>query len=354
MSSSVFNRIIELADASVQRHKPEQLKWQWGEALFTYSLLRLDEVLGEPRYQDYCQRYLDHWIKKGYRIDQSDTSAPAITAYWLWLKTGNEQYKSIVDRAITYMKTTPRVLEYMPNHLGTSPESWMYPKSVWVDSVMMYGVFSSWYGQNSGDQEVFDFARRQPSLFAEYLQDPEDKLFYHSYWTKAGHTYPKNKLYWGRGNGWVIAGFPLLLEHLSDGEERQNAINILRETSEALLPYQCEDGFYETVFNKPGKTYKESSATALIASGWLQGYRSGYLDEKYKTAGLKALTAVVDSLEMRDGLLSMPMISAPTIPMQLIPYLSYKLTPRGNDWTYGLASLFFAGMNLKLIDEPAQ
>jgi unsaturated rhamnogalacturonyl hydrolase len=40
----------------------------------------------------------------------------------------------------------------------------------------------------------------------------------------------------------------------------------------------------------------------------------------------------------------MPLISAPTIAVQLLPYLGYKLTPRGNDWTYGLASLFFAGL----------
>ena len=40
-------------------------------------------------------------------------------------------------------------------------------------------------------------------------------------------------------------------------------------------------------------------------------------------------------------------ISAPTIAMQLVPYLGYKYTPRGNDWTYGLASLFFAGLNYR-------
>ncbi len=132
-----------------------------------------------------------------------------------------------------------------------------------------------------------------------------------------------------------------------DSPERQQAIAILRETSEALLPYQREDGFFETVFNKPGKTYIESSATALIASGWMQGVADGYLDEKYLEPGLKAFRAVVESLEMKDGLLSMPLISAPTIAVQLIPYLGYKFTPRGNDWTYGLAALFFAGLNYR-------
>ena len=60
---------------------------------------------------------------------------------------------------------------------------------------------------------------------------------------------------------------------------------------------------------------------------------------------------MLDSLEMRDGLLSMPLISAPTIATQVFPYLGYKFTPRGSNWTYGLAALFFAGLACKRLAE---
>lgn len=344
----LFARVIELADASVQRLQPAGLKWMWGEALYTYALHLLDEALGEDRYLDYICAWLDHHIRRGYRVDQSDTMAPGLTAYAAWLRTGNERYRDILDRVVDYLKHSERVLDYMPNHLGSSPEGRLYPKSVWVDSVMMYGVFAGWYGGKSGDEEIYDFARRQPELFARYLQDPQDKLFYHCYWTKAGHTYPKNKVFWGRGNGWVIAGLPLAIDHFRPAsEEREKAVSILRETSAALLPWQREDGYFETVFNRPGKTYAESSATALIAGGWMHGVADGYLDERYLEPGLRGYRAVVDSLQMRDGLLSMPNISAPTIAIQLIPYLGYKFTPRGSDWTYGLAALFFAALNYR-------
>ena len=348
VSDSQFNRVVGLADAATKRLPPEGLKWMWGEALYTYALHLMDEALGEDRYLDYICAWLDHHIDKGYRVDQSDTMAPGLTAFAAWQRTGEQRYRDVVDRVENYLLNADRVLDYMPNHLGSSPEGRLYPKSVWVDSVMMYGVFAGWYGRAAGNDAIYDFARRQPALFARYLQDPDDKLFYHCYWTKAGHTYPKNKGYWGRGNGWVIAGLPLTIDHFEVGsEEREQAIKILRETSAALAPYQREDGYFETVFNRPGKTYAESSATALIAGGWMHGVADGYLDDSYLEPALRAYSALLDSLEQRDGLLSMPNISAPTIAVQLIPYLGYKFTPRGSDWTYGLAAMFFAALNYR-------
>ena len=343
-----FDRVVELADASIKRFDPARLKWMWGEALYTYALHLLDECLGEDRYLPFICDYLDAHISKGYRVDQSDTMAPGLAAFAAYQRTGNLRYKAVVDRVVDYLLTSERVLDYMPNHLGSSLEGKLYPRSVWVDSVMMYGVFSGWYGSAADDAAIYDFARRQPALFARYLQDPTDKLFYHCYWTRRQHRYPRSRIYWGRGNGWVIAGLPLTIDNFAEGsEERCEAIRILTETSHALLPYQRADGFYETVFNRPGQTYIESSATALIASGWMQGVADGYLDPQFLEPGVRAFRAVVDSLEMKDGLLSMPLISAPTIAIQLMPYLGYKFTPRGNDWTYGLAALFFAGLNYR-------
>ena len=54
---------------------------------------------------------------------------------------------------------------------------------------------------------------------------------------------------------------------------------------------------------------------------------------------MRAFRAVVDSLEMKDGLLSMP-DQCTDYRDTVDALLGYKFTPRGNDWTYGLAALF--------------
>ena len=343
-----FEKVLQLADDTTKRFAPESLKWMWGEALLMHSLGLLNEVLKEDRYTDYIKRYADHHIEKGLRVDQSDTLAPTLATYYLQKKLGDEKYKKITQRGIDYIKNSKKIINNMPNHLGSSPEGKMYPKSVWVDSIMMYGVFSSLYAQENNVGWLMDFAKTQPQFFAECLQDEKAKLFVHSYWVKRGIKYPKN-IFWGRGNGWVAAAMPMLLDRLPEGDEKERAKNILVEISEALLKYQREDGYFELILNRPGKTQKESSATSLIASGWFHGARQGYLDKKYIEPAKKAFYAVVDDLETyKDGMLSMNYISGPTIPVQIFPYAGYVVQRKvfkERDWSYGLAALFFAGSN---------
>jgi len=338
-----IKKIFDLADDSVKRFVPEQLNWSWGQALFLYALARIDQEHGTKKYAAYMQRYYDYHIKKGYRLCSSDTSAPALGALYLAQQTDEKRYWDVVNAVKKYYGTAPRVLEDMPNHLGTGIESRIYPKSVWVDSIMMYGVFTNWLAVATDDEALREFAAKQPGSFAKYLQDPATGFFYHSYWTNFKHTYPKKPIFWGRGNGWVMAAIPLLLEYLP-AVEQPHAKEIFTRLATALLPYQREDGYFETVFNRPGETYKESSATMLIAAGWFYGCRTGLLGKEFFDAAVKAFHAVADDLQVKDGLLSMPYISAPTSAIQGVPYLVYKHTPRGSDWHYGLAASFFAAL----------
>ncbi|MDR1464211.1 MAG: glycoside hydrolase family 88 protein [Oscillospiraceae bacterium] len=339
-----IQQVFSLADASVMRFPPERLHWSWGQALYLYALAQIDEQQGTDRYTDYLRRYYDHHILKGYRVNTSDTSAPALGAFYLAQKTGEERYWEVVRRVRRYFETVPKVVEDMPNHLGNGPESLIYPRSVWVDSIMMYGVFTNWYAAAAGDEQLRAFAARQPGRFAHYLRDEDTGLFYHSYWTAWKTHYPRQPLFWGRGNGWVMAAIPLFLDYLPEGPEKDETRAIFRRLAAALLPWQRDNGYFRTVLNRPDQTCEESSATMLIAAGWFFGCRAGLLDGTYYDAAKRAFRAVVNDFEIRDGLLSMPKISGPTSAIQGIPYFTYKHTPRRNDWHYGLAAAFFAAL----------
>lgn len=341
-----LNEVVRVADTYVGENRPEDGTWAWGEALLMYSLSLLDDELKEPRYLDYYKSYADFHYKKGFVVDQADTCAPVLVTHELFKKTGEEKYREMTMAGIDYLKYEPRLMEDLINHNGHSKDSRDYPKSIWVDSVMMSGVFSAIAAHDFNDKELKEFALTQPVQFAKYLQDDSSKLFHHSYWKILKRVYPRD-LFWGRGNGWVVAAYSIFLNYLKD----EKTAHILREVSESLLLSQRDDFYFDTVINRPGDNYRESSATALISAGWLNGVNKGYLDKKYKKPALEALEAVLKNLRIDGDKRYMTEISLWTIPMFLMPYRlkigpypGYKYVKKGENVNYGVASLILAAI----------
>ena len=339
-----YDKVCALADFVKSTWDPK-MKWMWGEALLGYALDELDKANGTEKYTDFLTLYCDYWANADPAVDQSDTAAPGLITYAMYKRTGIGSYKRLTDKVLDYIRNEPRLYLDCLNHLGSSGKAKIYPKSVWIDSVMMFSVFTSLYARETDDRELIDFAARQPAQYASMMLDEKTGLWSHSYWVKRGARFPKN-VYWGRGNGWVIAAFPMILDNIGiDHPEAGEIIRLFNKTSESLLSLMNEDGTFNTLLTH--KSYRELSATALISAGWLHGVRCGYLDEKFREPALKAFQAVIDAIEISDDGVFMPEISGPTIPLPLLPKLGYKLVPTGKNWSYGIAALIFAAIEYK-------
>ena len=79
---SLYEKIVQLSKDTMQRYQPENLKWMWGEALLMHSFGLLESQNPEIDYTSYIRKYVDAHIEKGYRVDQSDTLAPAVARPW--------------------------------------------------------------------------------------------------------------------------------------------------------------------------------------------------------------------------------------------------------------------------------
>ncbi len=351
--NSKLQPAIELADSITRQLKPE-MRWMWGEALLGYALSELDEYMELDNYDWFLKRYCDYWVKKQPRVDQADTSAPALITYAMQKKTADPGYRVLTDRVLDYIRHEPRVMDDAVNHLGNSPEGRFYPKSIWVDSLMMFSVFTARYAHENSDEELMEFASRQPRLYASYMRNEKTGLWSHSYWVKSRRAYPKN-IFWGRGNGWVISALPMILNYLpEEHHERDGIIRILQSTSAALVKHQREDGYFDTILDGSRRTYRESSATALIAAGWFEGVRNGWLDESYAANADNAYQALSGDLIRKGGEVYMSEISGPTIPLQLLPYAGYKFIPRGKNWSYGVAAFIFAAIAADKLDKKGR
>ena len=348
ISIEKYKKVEALADFITASSDPK-MKWMWGEALLGYALSELDRENGEDKYTPFLSAYCDHWAKVDPAVDQSDTAAPGLITYAMYKKTANPEYGRLTDKVLDYIRFEPRLYLDCLNHLGCSKKGKIYPKSVWIDSVMMFSVFTSLYARENGDRELLDFAARQPKQYASMMFNEAEHLWAHSYWVKAKKPFPESNIFWGRGNGWVIAGFPMILDSIGiDHPEAEGIIDLFRKTSEALLSHMNPDHTFNTLLKD--KSYRELSATALISAGWLHGIRCGYLDEKFLTPAVKAFEACVDAMEETADGIHMTEISGPTIPLPLFPRLGYKLVPLGKNWSYGVAALIFAAIEYKKLE----
>lgn len=340
-----FDKVKRLADF-VARSSDPKMKWMWGEALLGYAMDELDRVCGREDYTSFLCAYCDYWAKQDPAVDQSDTAAPGLITYAMYKRTGNPEYRRLTDKVLDYIRYEPRLYGDCLNHLGSSKKGRLYPKSVWIDSVMMFSVFTSLYAKENGDRELLDFAARQPRQYADMMLDPAAHLWAHSYWVRYQGAFPKRELFWGRGNGWVICGFPMILDSIgADHECAPEIIRLFRKTSEALLACRREDGTFSTLLKYD--SYRELSATALISAGWMHGIRRGYLDERFLEPAVRAFAACVEAIEESESGVYMPEISGPTIPVPVFPKAGYKLVPIGKNWSYGVAALLFAAIEYK-------
>ena len=132
------------------------------------------------------------------------------------------------------------------------------------------------------------------------LFDKEEKLFYRD------HRYFKQKeangakVFWGRGNGWVLGGLCEILQTLPrNNMHRQFYQDLFITLSERIVQLQGKDGYWHASLLDPDSyPSPETSATGFIVYALAYGVNEGLLD---KTAfmpviekGWKALVKAVE------------------------------------------------------------
>lgn len=163
-----------------------------------FALTELHRVTGDDRLRDYYSAWLDYHIQEGYDIVWSDSCPRAITAVSLLRESSSDAYQRVVDDVLQYLRVdAPRTDYGGISHTGFIGNA----RSIWVDSVFMFGMVLTRWGELSEDASALDLLSEQMAIFAPRLQH-EDGLMQHA------DGWPgdvDNDIYWNRGNSWVTA-----------------------------------------------------------------------------------------------------------------------------------------------------
>ena len=147
----------------------------------------------------------------------------------------------------------------------------------WSDALFM--APPAWFqlSRETGDPRYRAFADREFWSTADYLFDPEAGLFFRDsrFFERRGEH--GEKLFWSRGNGWVIAGLIALLEVMpADDPGRGRYETVLKSMARSLKAAQQPSGFWSpSLLAVDGPP--ESSGTAFFVFGLQRGIDLGLL-----------------------------------------------------------------------------
>lgn len=176
-----------------------------------------------------------------------------------------------------------------------------YERWSWCDALFMApGVYTRLYTL-TGNKKYMIFADAEFKATYNHLYDKEEHLFFRDSRYFNQKEANGKKVFWGRGNGWVIGGLTEILKTLpeNDTEYRPFYQQLFCELSERLASLQNKDGFWHASLLDPDSyPSPETSATGFIVYGLAYGVNQGYLPaDKYLPVIEKGWKALVSAVE---------------------------------------------------------
>ncbi len=223
------------------------------------------------------------WLKT-YQADKSQTER------MVYVK---ERLDNIIKDASTWTKGKVR-------GFGNSPVySWN-----WCDALYMAPITFLRMYNITGEQKYLDYMNKEFKWTTEKLFSKEDCLFYrdHRYIGKLNEN--GKKIFWGRGNGWVIAGLANILAEYPKSDLNYDFYkNLYLQMANAVKKAQLKNGLWgvnladENEYKNDITLGGEGSSSAFITFALAWGVNNGLLDKSFNEVVFKAwngLKSLVD------------------------------------------------------------
>ena len=188
----------------------------------------------------------------------------------------------------------------------------IYAYQVWLDGIFMglpfrcltAGVLDKPRNTRSSQStlRIYDDAVNQLKITYQRTFDPKTGLNRHAY-DETRKTFWADKETglsqhcWGRAQGWYTMALIEVLDALpEDYARRQEVIDLLVKDFDAIQKWQDKKtGVWYQVMDSPERkgNYLESTCSSMFAYALLKAYRKGYVDGKYRDAGIKAYKGII-------------------------------------------------------------
>jgi unsaturated rhamnogalacturonyl hydrolase len=306
----------------------------WTYAPLSLGLLATSATTGDPRYRDFVLHASEQFQWKLWHDRLFHADDEAIGQAYEALYAQRRDPVRIADVRATFDELLQRADD-------PAKDLWW-----WCDALFMAPPALAELSALTGDHRYIDTMNREWQLTTDHLYDPSEHLFSRD--ATFLHKTEKNgkKLFWSRGNGWVLAGTVNVLRALpANDPSRARYIRLFRDMSGRIAGLQQPDGLWRTgLLDQASYDSPELSGSAFFTYAMTWGINEKLLDRaKYGPVVERAWRAMLQHVYADGRLGSIQPIGA--APGAFQPSSSY---------VYGVGAFLLAGSEMnRYASDPA-
>lgn len=232
----------------------------------------------------------DRWLldigqKSGWHIPANFSNNPRYSLYHADELCIAQFYLQMYEKYgdSTMIASTKERLDWIMAHPPGSDMSHRGKQSwTWCDALFMAPPVYAHIAQITKDERYLLYMHQEYAKTYKHLFDTDENLFFRddSYLEKREAN--GTKIFWGRGNGWVVAGIANLLKTLPENDPKKDFyVDLYRKMIIRLAELRGEDHFWHASLLDPDSyPAPEASATAMIVYAMAYGVNNDYLDKE--------------------------------------------------------------------------
>jgi rhamnogalacturonyl hydrolase YesR len=272
-----------------QQAHPWKEKYRWIPATFYTGVMALYETTKDGSVLDQAL----HWAQgNDWEAGREKEPANRMTCGQTYLQ-------------LYFLKKDPAMIVKMKDYIDQQIESAVPGRQAWwyCDTLFVAPPTLAMMAKATGDRRYLDYLHKMYWDVTDQLFDRKYRLFYRDEHYFDATTPNGKKVFWARGNGWVIAGIPRVLRYLPTNDpDYKRYVGLYQALVASISKTQGSDGLWRSNLADPDQfPNPETSSTAFFCYALAAGINDGHLPrKKYMNVAIRAWQGLA-SMVQPDG-----------------------------------------------------